>query len=312
MTPIAQAREQEHAPGFKRILLATDFSKASEQAQTYALAVARRYDSTVYLVHVVPPAPDEPIPLDPLPRELDRLRLQAEQCMADLIHRPELRQVQHRALLEHGAVWNVLSSVICSENIDLLVLGTHGSGGLTKLVLGSVTEQVLRLASCPVLTVGPHISPPVRDRADFHRILFATDLGPASAKALPYALSLAEDCQAELILLHVVPPMPVLDIGSMAYTGDEIADWQARAREESTKRLKDLIPNDTKLKAPECITVIDFLPEGILGTAKIHAADLIVMGVNPTLSARIAAHIPWTVIHEVVSEATCPVLTARS
>jgi nucleotide-binding universal stress UspA family protein len=58
-------------------------------------------------------------------------------------------------VLERGNVWDVLASEIQRENIDLLILGTRGRGGLKKLALGSVAEEVLHLASCPVLTVGP-------------------------------------------------------------------------------------------------------------------------------------------------------------
>ena len=76
------------------------------------------------------------------------------------------------------------------------------------------------------------------------------------------------------------------------------------------RKLKDLLPSDTNLASqPEYVTGTDFLPEGILDIAAMHKVDLIVMGANRVPSARVAAHIPWTLTHNVICEAKCPVLT---
>jgi hypothetical protein len=77
-----------------------------------------------------------------------------------------------------------------ADNVDLLILGTRGRGGLKKLALGSVAEEVLHLASCPVLTVGPNVPPAGPDVSDFKRILFATDFGSASNQSLLHTLCL--------------------------------------------------------------------------------------------------------------------------
>ena len=225
-----------------------------------------------------------------------------------------MKDVEHRLLVERGQVWDVLASVIQREDVDLLVLGTRGRGGLKKLALGSVAEQVLRLAKCPVLTVGPHAQPASSGTVEFRRILFATDFGPASTKAFSYALSLAEDYQAKLVLLHMVPPMPGPDVGPAygpsAYLAEEFMNWQRKMRAESTKKLKHMIPPKAKLVLePEYLAGMDFLPEGILSAAAAHKTDLIVMGANRTASPRVAAHMPWVLTHEVICHALCPVLT---
>ncbi len=315
MSAIAQIREQKQVAGFKRVLIATDFSAASERALAYALPIVRRYHSMLSIVHAILPETRETITWDPLPRELDRQRLEAEQGLKRLVEETGVKDLNPHTVLEQGPVWDVLSSIIQRENIDLLVVGTHGRGGLKKLALGSVAEEVLRLAKCPVLSIGPNVQAPEAGRAEFRRILFATDFGPASVKAFPYALSLAEDCQAKLILLHMVPPMPVADIGAGAYcpgvyVARELTDWQVTIKEEGVRKLKNMLPSDTKLTSqPEYVTGTDFLPEGILDTAAAHKVDLIVMGANRVPSARVAAHIPWTLTHNVICEAKCPVLT---
>jgi len=144
---------------FKRVLLATDFSEASERALTYALALVARYGSDLFIVHATEPQPREPIPLDPLPRELDRARIEAEREMKRIGKSAKLRDVPHNMIVQRGEVWDVLSGIIEREHIDLLVMGTHGRRGFTKLALGSVAEEVLHLAPCAVLTVGPNVEP---------------------------------------------------------------------------------------------------------------------------------------------------------
>jgi len=146
MSAVAQIRDQKQSIEFKHILAATDFSDASQRALAYALAIARRYGSALSVVHAIPPEPREPIPIEPLPRELNRRRLEAEQQMKHLGEEARIDGLTDHLLVEKGRVWDVLASVIQRENVDLLVLGTRGRGGLKKLALGSVAEEVLRLA----------------------------------------------------------------------------------------------------------------------------------------------------------------------
>jgi nucleotide-binding universal stress UspA family protein len=315
MSVLAQIQPQNQSVGFKQVLIATDFSDASRRALAYAIAIARRYSSALSIVHAIPPEPREPIQMEALPRELNRRRLDAEREMENLGEKPEINEFNHRMVLESGRVWDVLGSVIQREGIDLLVMGTHGRAGLKKLALGSVAEQVLRLAPCPMLTVGPHVPPAGCGPVEFKRILFATDFGAAAAKAFPYALSLAQDCQAKLVLLHMVPPIPVADLGPAIYAppgpaAEEYVKWQQASLDESMRKLRKLIPPNTALAAdPEYVAGMDFLPEGILESAATHRIELIVMGANRTSSPRMAAHIPWATTHEVICRATCPVLT---
>jgi len=303
MSTVAPLESQiEKSVEFKRIMIATDFSAASQEAWGYALAIARRYGSEITIVHAIPPAPRRSVPMDPVPPELNRERLLAEQEMERFRQEARLAHAANHVVVEQAPVWDVISSIIEREDPDLLVLGTHGRGILKKLALGSVAEEALRLAPCPVLTVGPKAFPPRSEVADFKNILFATDFGPASAKAFPYALSLAEDCQARLILLHVLPPMPVAEVGPAAYgpatyVAEDLTEWCKRVREESSRQLKELIPRSAKLSAPPIELVApDFLPEGILDAAMSYEAELIVMGANRTRSPRLAAHISWALL----------------
>jgi len=310
--------QQQQVLGFKRILVATDFSDASQRVLPWAFAIARHYGAEVYLVHAIPPDAREPITVDPLPKALDRDWTQAEESMRHLAGQVREHFREIHTLLKQGPPSVVIPSVIQSEGIDLLILGTHGRGGLKKLVLGSVAEELLRLAPCPVLTIGGNIPAAMPVTGDFQRILFATDFGPAAEKVLQYALSLGEQNKAKLWFLHMVPPLPIVNVGPEpygvpTYTGEELAQWEATQRQESQKKLKQMIPLENKLAfEPELVTVTDFLPEGILTVAAERNVDLIAMGANRTGSARTAAHAPWTVLHHIIAEARCPILTVTA
>jgi len=281
----------------------------------YAITLARHYGSELSIVHSIAPERRDPIPLEPLPRELNRAWLEAERHMQDLVEAAPLRDLNHHSLLEQGPVWGVLASVIQREKIGLLVLGTRGRGGLKKLALGSVAEEVLRLAPCAALTIGPQVPVALPGGNEFRRILFASDFGPAAAKAFPYALSLAEDYRSQLVLLHLAPPMPAPDLSPAAYgpsnyAAEEFAVWQHTMREEGKRKLQELLPLDSRLAAdPQYAVGCDFLPEGILDVAASRQIELIVMGANRTSSPWAAAHLPWALTHAVISQAKCPVLT---
>lgn len=315
MSTMIQSPEQKQGVSFKHILFATDFSPVSQRAFAFALPIVRHFKSEVSMIHVLPPDPGPLFTWQPFPEQLDPVRLKAEREMERLAEEAPLRDLHPHLLVRKGLLWDVFSAVIEYEDTDLLVMGTHGRGGIKKLTLGSVTEEVMRLAPCPVLSVGPHVLPADPAKNAFKSILFATDFGPASYKALPYAFSLAENFQAKLILLHIVPLMTPIDTTAIAYCPghcavQDLMERQEARREESTRRLQALLPWDSNLQnQTEYLVATEQMPEGILSTAESHQVDLIVMGASRAHSARVAAHIPWAYTHDVICKAECPVLT---
>jgi len=108
------------------------------------------------------------------------------------------------------------------------------------------------------------------------------------------------------------PPGPVA-YGPADYAAKELVDWRTRAQDESLRRLKGLIAADTKLASPpQYVVERAFQPDGILRTAALHSAELIVMGLPKTRSPWLASHMPGDLVHEVIFQAECPVLTARN
>ncbi len=284
---------------FKNILYATDFSEASRHALLHALAMAKRYDSKLTVVHVAAPEAQVPIPMEPVPLEMDWQKRKAAESLARLEDFEALHMYPHATVLKQGNPWIEISGIIDDKDIDLIVLGTHGRGVFATLVLGSVAEQVLRHAPCPVLTVGPYVSPDLVDHQQLSHILFATDFSDGSMHALPYALSLAEENNAELTLMHVMEdlqPVPV------EYSKELLADYR--------KRLWDMVPEEAGLWCkPQVVVEIGGAADTIVRNAHDRMVDLIVMGVHG--GGVVASHLPWTVIHSVVRHARCPVLTTR-
>jgi nucleotide-binding universal stress UspA family protein len=279
------------------VLVPTDFSCASERALAYARAFSEDRGAKIYVSHALNPTPPIFIPLEPIPLDLDAEWHDAQEQLQKFIAKSALSCAQHEGILARGETWNVISDLIRSYAIDLVILGTRGKHGLQKLVLGSRAEQIFRQADCPVLTVGPNVEPASGDIAAFRHIVFATDFSAGSLHALPYALSLAEENQASLSFLHVMPMV--------------IPQQQANVAEVIQKRLQTLIPAEAEDWChPEPVVNFEFPAEGILHVAEERSADLIVMGVHKR-APHASSHLPWAIAYEVICHAQCPVLTVR-
>jgi universal stress protein A len=171
---------------FPHVLIATDFSEASQRALCSALTLAGGTAAEFSIIHVL--QPDWRYATLENPPEIDRQRVDAEPQLKSLQDVPH-RDI-HIVLLRNPHVAEAVASVINESDVDLLVLGTRGRGGLSKLALGSVAEELLRLAPCPVMTFGPKADVASSLHGPgFHSILFATDCGPGSIAALPLTLA---------------------------------------------------------------------------------------------------------------------------
>ena len=282
----------------KNILFTTDFTAASDAALPYVTALARWYGSRIVVVHCVEPEPILNMPMEPMPQDTDFNWRTAQAKMDDFLKSHPLEGTAHETLLLQGDLWDVIADVIRRQEIDLLVLGTHGREGIRKLVMGSAAEQIFRRATCPVLTVGPNAAHSSVHFENWKRILFATDFSSGSLGALPYALSLAEENQSALTLLHMISLVPMQREGFVI--------------EAARKRLEVLVPlESTAWSNPEFVVQVGLPADGILRVAEERGADLIVMGVHTPRSPRVSTHLPWAIAHEVVSHAHCPVLTVR-
>ncbi len=311
---MSSSAQNPSIPVLKNILFATDFSPSSEAAIPVVRALAARFAFTVHFVHVVTPEARTAVPMDSLP-ELDVEQTDAEDEMQLLLAGDRWRGIPHTSTVERGQVWKVIMSLVEVRNIDLIVLGTHGHRGLKKLVLGSTAEQVIRMAPCPVLTVGPHAKNENEVPAADAPVLFATDFSSGAHYALRYAAFWARANRSRLVLLHAVPPLmdiPPGDVDPMplkaAMSVEVIAGAQAYAR----RQLAEMIAAEN-LQELEPETIVENWPaaEVILATAREKKAGLIVMGAHRAWSQSLAGHLPWATASAILCEAPCPVITVR-
>ncbi len=307
-----EARQQPSAISLKNVLYATDFSATSESAFPYATAICRHFGSTLHLAHVLS---DSNVLL--MTGGVDYVSVgtiyedahtDAQEKLQQLTTR--LGKIPFRSYVRHGQVWTNLSTIVAENKIDLIVVGTHGRTGLGKLLLGSVAEDILRHAPCPVLTVGPRVQgharlPEFQTRGrelapvelELQNILYATSLTPASLAVAPVAIALATDFESRLTLLHVIEN----------YTNLEDRPGPI---ETGVQQLQSAVPKDATLPyAPEIVMEFGSAPERIVKVAIEREADLIVLGVRP---GNLTTHVPWSTVHQVVAHAPCPVLTVRA
>ena len=132
-------------------------------------------------------------------------------------------------------------------------------------------------------------------------VLFATDFSEASLAALPYAISLAEENQAELDILRVVPPQKSQEL----VRPSELMDATVR-------QMKQLVPMEAEAWCkPNYLAEVGEPAQKILQVVELSKADLVVLGVKRGRRALGVTHIPWTTAHKIIAEARCPVLTVR-
>ena len=279
-----------------RILMATDFSPASDRALEYALSLAQHYGSHLIVAHIITLDGYPLIAPDLTAAREQKYRQEAKDAMAKLVRSGRLIGVSHDILIEEGTLWPAIQRLIEKYGVNLVVAGTKGMGRIQKVLLGSNAEQMFRQSGIPVLTVGPAVTSEPLYEAEFRHILFPTEFGLGAEKEAAFALYLAQEHKSKLTVLHVL-------------TGTE--QTVGLQMDLILRQMKELVP-DTH--GEHCLVDYRVVPgkpvEEILRVRQDTQAGLIVMGAKKRTS--LAGHVPHTTAFEVVSYAPCPVLTVRS
>ena len=291
-----------------RILCPIDFSNFSLDALRHGLVLAQWYSAQLTLLHIhqvpQPPAIEGipavvPVFVDADANEIaDEVRvfcaplLEPSGQRVDVIVRPgdPAREIRREA-----------------EQLpfDLLILGTHGRSGFERLFLGSVTEKVLRSTPVPVLTIPPPVHEP--GSPPYKTILCPVEFSAASLRALEYALSLAQEANARLILLHAIED--VLGDGSTQTIGDlKVSEYYLQLEQDAVTRLRAVVPDNPRLwSRPEERVVKGRAYQEILKVIANERVDLVVMGVHGR--GVVDRLLFGSTAHRVIREAGCPVLT---
>jgi len=300
-----------HGPAIdlQHILAPVDFSLASQHGLAFAGALAERFHSRLQLLHVVEPPNLPEWGYAHIPRREAKLRRAAQERLPQLPSECGINPVLIRSAdIRSGEAGDEICKAAAEGHSDLIVLASHGLGGLQHAFAGSTAESVVRRAPCPVLTV--------RDRAlrkqgagtpsfDLKRIVVTTDFSDESKKALPYAVALSRKFEASLVLLYVVPAHLPAELSHIGIVLEE-----KRLLEEARERLPGFRQAELDPHLHVDTVVLNGAPaHEICRTAAAQAADLIVMATHGHTGLK--HFLIGSVTENVVRHASCPVLVVR-
>lgn len=296
----------------KKIAVTTDFSELAAGAYPAALALAKKFDAALYLIHTAVSLPPfyyvhaEGIPTD-IPRDthLEEIKSQLEEEARHPAF--EGREVEPH-LIYHGFPQEALSSFARKNDIDLIVVSTHGRTGLGHFLLGSYGEKVVRLSSKPVLV---HRKPPEgKSVAAYKKVLVPFDFSENAEAVFPMVRFLAEAYNPQFTFVYVLEPVPYTIASHTSPALASIRDAAFAAPDVAKRRFDELKKEQFPDASARLLTCEGTPVTEILNLVKTEASDLALVathgwtGFKHLLLGSVAEHI--------VRRAPCPVLTARS
>ena len=279
----------------QNILCPVDFFAASQRALEYSIGVARNYQATLHILHVVSPV--MPTSYEFSLNTADLLQTFEKQAVEKV---EEMRTdaltagIEVRTSVRIGDIDAELKVAINESHADLVIMGTHGRRGFEHWFLGSVTERLLRHCPVPVLTLSD-LGESIRVPPDIEKILVTTDFSEGTTTAMAYALSLAQEAPAEVTLLHVVQQPP---------ERTEPAEGVAEILEE---HLSSMVPDEVRLWCEVRARVEIGTPYvRVLEIAEEEGVDLIVMNIHG--KGMLDRFLMGATAERVLRGARCPVL----
>lgn len=294
---------------FSHVLCPLDFSETSLRATTYAKAFAHWHGATLTLLHVVPTldtAIEPAVGMDEAERIL--MATSRDAVLAELrrLPGPPVQNDRTSLVADSGVVHTTILRHAATLPADLLVMGTHGRSGFSRLFLGSVTERVVRNAPCPVLTVPPAPGTGTALPVVFKNILCGVDFSPPSIAALQWALELGRQSGGRVTVLHAIEflhepePSPFLDL--------DLAKYHRQAIKRAGEWLHARLSGEPQTWcAIDEVVVVGRGAQQLLSRSADGGADLIVMGAQG--AGGIELMLSGSTSQPVLRGATCPVLS---
>lgn len=278
-----------------RIVFATDFSESSMKALPLATALAKKFGSTLFLCHIVTPTPLAIGAPEAAPYLYQAETESAQRALDDLCKSPSLKGLECKSRMPSGPLADELQALIEQNRIDLVIAGTHGRTGVRRLLLGSSVEEICRIATCPVLTVGPDLE--ISPELEIKRILVPTDFSEESELDLPSVALLAKAYGAHVTVLHVMPP-------------DAASNPEAKKLAEPMRRtMMHAFEKEVGDPKPEFVIEFGDTVPTILDYALKNKIDLIAMGIRTAFLPGFTLR--SSVAYRIIAAAHCPVLTCR-
>lgn len=296
----------------KKILFPTDFSRCAEQALAHAVFLAEKYGAEIHVLHVVTLFNDQPSIIsneitetegtirkleDIAEKQLDKVVDAKGSDDVKIITATKREISAAPAILEYAS----------DNDIDLIVMGTHGRRGLGHLLLGSAAEEVVRLAACPVFTIRELKEP--KPVMKVNNILVPVDFSNYSKSALAYSSKIAQSYKAHLQVLHIIeetmhPAFSVIGKSS-------IFDLVPGIRDDSRKRVDKMLEDVDSAKVKSNVYIQAGRPASdIIKFAKENSTDLIVIATHGLTG--LEHMLLGSVTEKVVRMAHCPVFTVKT
>lgn len=288
-----------HGPAqpFGNILFASDLSAASQAIFHIALCVCTVFRASLSVLHVF----EHPKTITSEPRgqilEVGTLREDPLESLEQFREEANQTGVRCETIVASGIASLTILKFLSQNKNDLVVLGTSAPHGFERLVFGSTAEAVLREASCPVLTVGPHATNSAKQNHPEAPIVFATNFHRTTSHAIRYAATCCKATRSPLHCLHVLPQ--ALESGSPSQIVPQIM-----------KEALCHIAAENNVETASDIYTIAYgsdVSRAITEYARQHRARLIVLGIQQ--SSILASHISTDIVYRIITESPCPVLT---
>jgi nucleotide-binding universal stress UspA family protein len=294
----------------KKIICATDFSDLSNHAIAYGVSMAREFKAKLYLCHVIDLSSatiygEATFGFEPqIIRMEDYAHERLNRIMAE-------HQIEWEPLVTTGSAADEVTRLAEEKKMDMAIAATRGRSGLKRLVLGSVTEHLMRTLPCPLLTIhGPKEETAVNvdQKIGFKRILVGADFSPDSNLAFQYGLSMAQEFQSELHLVHVLEPPIYKDIPK------SVEGARETIRKSLYKQLNDKLEEMVPVEAfnwckPKTTLLAGYPHEELSKYADLQNIDLIVLGVRG--HGLMESLFIGSTTERIIRKAPCAVLSVR-
>ncbi|MCP3942627.1 MAG: universal stress protein [Desulfobacteraceae bacterium] len=319
----------------KKIMCAVDFSDFSHLILSYGRDLAAEFDAKLYVCHIL----SDMVMLSShgqayiASNEIAEERFKnANSLLDDLIKK---HGIDAQILVSQGHPADEITQIVKEETIDLVIAATHGGSGIKRFLIGSVTDRLVKTLTCPLLVLHAqedHPSFPDLFKIPLQRILVGCDFSPESSLAFEYALSLAQEFQAELHLAHVLRPEKHIELTTADYIkiqeGDYLGwnrsdflelqktttDEEWDRRDSLFKRIKlqlsHMVPEDSRNWCTPVITLLEGQPYNeLIDYAQTKKIDMIVLGIHG--HGLLEKFLVGSTTDRVISHSDCPVLAVR-
>ena len=319
----------------KKILCAVDFSDFTDMVVQYGNAMAKEFDGRLSLCHVVSAVYMVSSHITPYvdytgieSERVDMARKQLETLAADL-------DVECEIIVETGSPAEMIAEIAHKKEADMVMAATYGGSGIKRYLVGSVTDRLVKILSCPLMVLHPtdqNRQGATGENVKLDRILVGCDFSEDSTLAFDWALSLAQEFQTQLYLAHVIRPGEHDPASSVDYVklqeGDSlgwnrseylhlqeqsaiaIQEKKAKLVARVERQLNNMVPEESRSWCTPTTIVLEGSPyQELIEYGEQKEVDLIVLGIRG--HSLLETFLVGSTTDRVISRASCPVLAIR-